>query len=533
MIIIDLIYNLALLAALSVISVFIGERWKGNWRGLILQGLLFGSLAVIGMLRPLNMGPGLIFDGRSVVISLCGMFFGPVSAAIACVMTVTCRIYQGGVGTLTGVSVILCSVIVGIFFYFRFTRRNVEVSVWILLGIGIIVHISMILLMFTLPSNMAVPVIKKIALPVMITYPLATVLIGKIISDNMSRGRFIEALKDSENALRKSEAHLLTLLQTIPDLIWLKDKDGVYLSCNSMFERFFGARQADIVGKTDYDFLDRDFADFFREKDRKAMEAGKPTTNEEWITFADDGHRAMLETVKTPMFDENGTVIGVLGIGRDITERNSAEEKIKNLLMEKELLLKEVHNRIKNNMNTIKGLLSLQLSAEGDTSAAESLKDAESRVQSMILLYDRLYCADNYRELSVKDYLQRLAEEIVNSFPNRGVVKIKTEIDDFILNIQTLSPLGIIINELLTNMMKYAFVERECGVISISASLKDNLVKVVIEDNGVGIPESVSFEKSRGFGLDLVGMLTGQIGGTVKIERGAGTKFVLEFNKEK
>ena len=133
----------------------------------------------------------------------------------------------------------------------------------------------------------------------------------------------------AEEALRNSEARLHTLVQTIPDLIWLKDKDGVYLSCNPMFERFFGAREADIVGKTDYDFVDRELADSFREHDRKAMAAGKPTSNEEWITFADDGHRAFLDTIKTPMVDGRGKLIGVLGIGRDITDRRQAEEALR------------------------------------------------------------------------------------------------------------------------------------------------------------------------------------------------------------
>jgi len=129
-------------------------------------------------------------------------------------------------------------------------------------------------------------------------------------------------------ALRNSEAHLLTLLQTIPDLIWLKDKDGVYLSCNKMFERFFGAKEEDIIGKTDYDFVDPELADFFLENDQKAIAAGKPTSNEEWITFADGGHHAFLETIKTPMFDSKGTFIGVLGIGRDLTERKKAVEEL-------------------------------------------------------------------------------------------------------------------------------------------------------------------------------------------------------------
>ncbi len=137
--------------------------------------------------------------------------------------------------------------------------------------------------------------------------------------------------KRAEEALRNSEGRLHTLVQTIPDLIWLKDKDGVFLSCNTMFERLFGARESEIVGKTDYDFVDKELADFFREQDRKAVMAGKPTSNEEWVTFADDGHRALLDTIKTPMYDAKGTFTGVLGIGRDITNRKREEDTIKTL----------------------------------------------------------------------------------------------------------------------------------------------------------------------------------------------------------
>lgn len=145
----------------------------------------------------------------------------------------------------------------------------------------------------------------------------------KVIQCNI---RDITERKRSENALTTSETRLRTLVQTIPDLIWLKDVDGVYLSCNPMFERFFGAMEADIAGKTDYDFVERELAGSFRENDRKAILAGKPTSNEEWITFADDGHRAYLETIKAPMYDAQKNLIGILGIGRDISKRRQTLE---------------------------------------------------------------------------------------------------------------------------------------------------------------------------------------------------------------
>ncbi|MDD5390137.1 MAG: PAS domain S-box protein [Gallionellaceae bacterium] len=135
--------------------------------------------------------------------------------------------------------------------------------------------------------------------------------------------------KLTEFNLARERGLLKTLLQTLPDIVWLKNPDGIYLACNPRFERFVGAGEADILGKTDYDFVDKELADHFRAKDRAAIAAGKPTSNEEEVTFADDGHRELLETVKTPMFDADGRLIGVLGIARDITAARQAREALR------------------------------------------------------------------------------------------------------------------------------------------------------------------------------------------------------------
>jgi PAS domain S-box-containing protein len=141
--------------------------------------------------------------------------------------------------------------------------------------------------------------------------------------------RDVTELKQAQVVLEQERARLGNLLQTVPALIWMKDPDGRYLNCNSRFERFFGAREAEIVGRTDYDFVDRELADFFRENDCRAVVAGKASVNEEWVTYADDGHRELLETVKTPVFDGAGNLLGVLGVGWNITEKNRIEEELR------------------------------------------------------------------------------------------------------------------------------------------------------------------------------------------------------------
>lgn len=136
-------------------------------------------------------------------------------------------------------------------------------------------------------------------------------------------------LTDAISELEQSESLLRTLIEALPDLVWLKDPNGVYLACNPRFERFFGATEDEILGKTDYDFVEKELADFFREHDLIAMNAVEPSQNEEEVTYADDGHKELLETVKTPMYSSDGQIIGVLGVGRDITERRQAEKDLR------------------------------------------------------------------------------------------------------------------------------------------------------------------------------------------------------------
>jgi len=129
--------------------------------------------------------------------------------------------------------------------------------------------------------------------------------------------------------LEKTEACLNTLIHTIPDCVWLKNTDGVYIFCNNAFEDLYGAKEKDIIGKTDYDFVDTEMANLFRENDRKAILAGKPLKDEVWQKFLSDGHYGLMETLKTPMYNHNGTLIGVIGISRDITHFRKVENEIR------------------------------------------------------------------------------------------------------------------------------------------------------------------------------------------------------------
>ncbi len=193
------------------------------------------------------------------------------------------------------------------------------------------------------------------------------------------------------------------------------------------------------------------------------------------------------------------------------------------------IVLKEVHHRIKNNMNTMTSLLSLQALNMKDQAAVSALQDAGERIRSMGLLYDKLYQTSDFSELSLKSYLPALIDEIVANYCGIVSVSVAKNIQDIVLGAKIIQPLGMIINELLTNSMKYAFTGKSDGTITVSAVRAAATVMVSVEDNGKGMPQSISFENSTGFGMFLVQALTKQLNGKIRIERAAGTKIILEF----
>jgi two-component sensor histidine kinase len=149
----------------------------------------------------------------------------------------------------------------------------------------------------------------------------------------------------------------------------------------------------------------------------------------------------------------------------------------------------------------------------------------------MMVLYDRLYRSGIYDEVPMAVFLPSLIEEILASFPNSGSVRVEHSLGDFALSSVQLLPLGIIVNELLTNIMKYAFAGRAGGLVRVSAALRDGRVIVILEDDGLGIPPGLDFKASPGFGLALVSLLTEQLKGSIRVERGSGTRIVLDFEK--
>lgn len=344
--------------------------------------------------------------------------------------------------------------------------------------------------------------------------------------------RDITERKIMEEKLRESENNYRTLTDCGQALIWTSGTDKLCNYFNRVwleftgrtFEQEYGNGWAEGLHPDDFQHCLGVYTGSFDRREKFSMEYRLRRHDGEYRWLLDEG---------SPRYNIKGEFIGYIGHCFDITERKIAEEKIKTLLLEKEIILKEAHHRIKNNMNTVSSIMCLQLETLKEPSAIAAVEDARSRVHSMMVLYDKLYRSDDFKDLSFKKYITPLIDEIIDNFPNKGIVKTEKVIDDFIIDAKKLPPLGIIVNEILTNIMKYAFKGRDNALIKVTAAISDNRVTVTVADNGIGIPESIDIATSTGFGLQLVDIMTQALRGKMKIERGNGTKFILEFNLSK
>ena len=337
------------------------------------------------------------------------------------------------------------------------------------------------------------------------------------------------ARKLAEKKLVENELHLRTIIENEPECIKIVDKRGHLIQMNPAGLTMVEADSIEqIANHPVLKLIAPEYQAAYQEMHKRVIDGEPQKLKFEIIGLK--GGRRWMETHAVPII-ENGETVH-LGVTRDITESKKAEEKINALLAEKEIILREVHHRIKNNMGTLRAFLFLQMQTLTEPSAIEALKDAGSRVQSMMILYDKLYQTANFNNLSATNYLPSLIEQIISNFPNSRMVKIEHRIEEIVLNSKILQSIGIILNELLTNIMKYAFQGREEGIIEISFFQNPNSnqrIILSIQDNGNGLPENINFENSTGFGLSLVELLRKQLKAEMKIQRENGTKFTLEF----
>jgi PAS domain S-box-containing protein len=312
-----------------------------------------------------------------------------------------------------------------------------------------------------------------------------------------------------------------TVMENMADLVVVFDTRRHIVDFNAAAAAAFGLDRKKSIGDTPERLQPR-LADIFERHPEDSVHS------EEIELELADGRRCFDLRV-SPLRDTKDRTVGRLFLFHDIGDLKAAEDTVKRLLEEKELLLHEVHHRIKNNMATMAGILSLQADTVSDPAAKAALLDARSRMQSMMVLYTKLYVTPAVGALDVELYLSPLIDKILSTFQNAGGVRVDKRFEEFVLDARTLFSLGLIVNELLTNAMKHAFVGRAEGTISVSISREGEAVRLEVADDGVGFPDTTDPKSSAGFGLNLVRILATQLRGSFSVENGGGARFVLRF----
>lgn len=238
-----------------------------------------------------------------------------------------------------------------------------------------------------------------------------------------------------------------------------------------------------------------------------------------------DGQRIHVE-ISNHLFDLHGQPT-IIAIVRDITERKRADEQLKASLREKEVLLREIHHRVKNNMQVISSLLSLESARVGDPTTRQHFLDSMNRIHSMALVHEKLYRSGNLATIDFGEYLTSVTDQLMRLSHTPGVT-CTVRAEKLSLSVDTAIPCGLIVNELVTNALKHAFGGRDTGKISVTLTKADDTsATLTVRDDGVGFPDGLDFRTAQTMGLSLVVSLTHQIGGTVDLQRSGGTTFVV------
>jgi PAS domain S-box-containing protein len=305
------------------------------------------------------------------------------------------------------------------------------------------------------------------------------------------------------------------------------DLEGNVIYANESFARMHGYTAEELIGKNLTILHNEEQLENVKKVHKKLMKKSAYTAEEIWHTRKDN-------TVFSAL--ANGTLIrNGKGIPQfvavtiiDITERKQAEEKIKTSLKEKEVLLREIHHRVKNNLQIVSSLLRLQSRHIKDKRYEEMLKESQNRIKSMALIHENLYKSENLANIDPKEYIRTLVDDLIQSY---GVTQItsKIEVGDISLDIDIAIPCGLIINELVSNALKHAFPDKK-GEITVSLRSNNENIELIVRDNGVGIPEDVDFRKTETLGLSLVSILAeGQLDGKITVTRDGGTAFYITF----
>ncbi len=336
-------------------------------------------------------------------------------------------------------------------------------------------------------------------------------------------GMFVSsAIRDITERRRAEQARLrlAAIVDSAEDAIISKDLNGRIQSWNPGAERLFGYRADEVIGQPMSLLIPPGHEDeepFILER----LKRGERIEHYEAVRQRKDGTLVPVSLTISPIKDGTGAIIGASKIIRDITERKQAEQRIMDSLREKEVLLKEIHHRVKNNLAVISSLLYLQSTYTRDEETARILQESQDRVRSMALVHETLYRSENFAAVDFAEYAQILAGQLFGIYgPTAGNIRLKTDLEKVKMPIDVAVPCGLILNELISNSLKHAFPNGKMGEILVALHAReDGSFLIEVADNGVGLPADPDMKATQSLGLRLIQSLTRQIDGRVEFVR--------------
>ncbi|MCK4832052.1 MAG: PAS domain S-box protein, partial [Anaerolineales bacterium] len=335
----------------------------------------------------------------------------------------------------------------------------------------------------------------------------------------------------AEEMLRESEARFQSLAESSQDQITLYDRECRHLYQNPAASMVYGLAADEVIGKTHREAgFPEELCDLWEAGIGEVLRTAKPGRSDfEWESA---GGLLYLDLRLTPVLDKDGVVRNVLGISRDITEIKRAEEQIKASLREKEVLLREIHHRVGNNMQIVSGLLAMQSRTIEDEKALEAFRESQDRVRSLALLHERLYRSADLARIEMERYIRQLAADLWMAWRVHGI-SLQVEAAGIVLDIDRAIPCALLMNELVTNSLRHAFpsgleADQE-NEIRISMRLDEGKMVLTVSDNGVGLPADWDLADVNTLGLGLVENLIGQIDGVLELDKSRGTTFRITF----
>ncbi|WP_414468792.1 histidine kinase dimerization/phosphoacceptor domain -containing protein [Methanobacterium sp. ACI-7] len=327
------------------------------------------------------------------------------------------------------------------------------------------------------------------------------------------------------------------IVSTMSNFMLLLDTKRNVININQATRNLLGYTDSELIGKPiNVIFPDREDNTLFNGNEHELMKKGF-IANKEALFKTKKGNLIPVFLSISLIQSEDNQIMGIVCIGSDIIEITRAKEEINASLEEKELLLKEVHHRVKNNLQIISSLLNLQSGYIKDEKDLELFKDSQSRVKSMAFIHEQLYQSSNFTSIQFSEYIQNLVTYLLHYYTLKpSQINLKIDVEDVYLDLNTSIPCGLIINELVTNSLKHAFpanfVQGENKEISIKMSSSNkNKYILSVTDNGIGLPDGFDFKNIKSLGLQLVKNLVNQLDGTIEINARDGTQFNIIFNK--